>query len=124
MSRRMTSLVAGAVLALAMSSAFAASTAWQRVITVETDNVAAYLQELDKARAMLKRLGIQSQIRVWRATFAGPDTGTVVVSQEYPSWAALSGAQAKTAADPEFSAWLKNLDKVRHITSDSLYREL
>ena len=80
--------------------------------------------KLDTGRAMMKRLGINVQLRIFRATFAGPNTGTIVVTQEYPSWAALSESQAKTAADPEFSAWLKNLDSVRTITSDSLFREL
>ena len=82
------------------------------------------MHELDTNRALMKKLGVNMQLRVFRATFAGPNTGTIVVTQEYASWAALSDAQAKTAADPEFSKWLKNLDTVRTITSDSLYREL
>ena len=49
---------------------------------------------------------------------------TLIVTQEYPSWAAFADAQAKTAADPEFSKWVAGLDKVRTIVSDSLYREL
>jgi hypothetical protein len=125
MSRKFTSLIAAAALAFALSSAAsAASTVVLRVITVKTDNVSVYMQQLEKGRAMLKRLNIPTQLRVWRATYAGPNTGTVIVSQEYPSWAAFSESQSKTAADPEFSAWLAGLDKVRTITSDSLYREL
>jgi hypothetical protein len=125
MSRKITSLVAAAALAIVMSSAaIAASGVWLRVIMVKSDNVTAYMQELDKGRAMLKRLGVQTQIRVWRATYAGPNTGTLVVTQEYASWSAFAAAQAKIAADADFSAWLANLDKVRTITSDSLYREL
>jgi hypothetical protein len=125
MSKRITALIASAALALALSgNAVAASTTWLRVISVKTDNVSAYLQQLDKGRAMLKRLGVATTLRVWRATYAGPNTGTVIVSQEYPNWAAFADGQAKTAADPEFSAWLAGLDKVRTITSDSLYREL
>jgi hypothetical protein len=125
MSRKFTSLVAAAALAIAMSSAaVAASNVWLRVIVVKTENVTAYMHELEKGQAMLKRLGIQTQIRVWRATYAGENTGTIVVSQEYPSWAAFASAQDKVAADKEFIAWLAGLDKVRTITSDSLYREL
>jgi hypothetical protein len=48
----------------------------------------------------------------------------LIVSQEYPSFAAFADSTAKTAADPEFSQWIKSLDKVRKITSDSLYQEL
>jgi len=125
MSRKLTSLVAAAALALALSgNAFAASTAWLRVIIVKTDNLAAYQQEIDKGQAMLKKLGVQTTIRMWRATFAGTDAGAIAVSQEFPSWQAFSDAQAKIAADKEFQAWLANLDKIRTITSDSLYREL
>ena len=125
MSRRMTSLIAATALSIALSGlAFAANLACLRVITVKTDNVAAYIQELDKGRAIMKRLGVTANLRVWRATFAGPNAGSVVVSQEFASFAALAEAQAKTSADPEFSKWLAGLDKVRTITSDSLYREL
>ena len=78
MSRKFTSLIAAAALAIAMSSAAsAASTVVLRVISVKTDNVAAYMQQLDKGRAMLKRLNIPTQLRIWRATYAGPNTGTV-----------------------------------------------
>lgn len=125
MTRKITALLAATVLSIAMSGiALAANTAVLRVVTVKTDNVAAYIQELDKGKAMMKRLGVSTTLRVWRATFAGPNAGTVVVSQEYASFAALAEANAKSSADPEFSKWLAALDKVRTITSDSLYREL
>jgi hypothetical protein len=86
MIRRFRSLIAATALALAFSGlAHAANTAVLRVITVKSDNVAAYIQELDKGKAMMKKLGISSTLRVWRATFAGPNAGTVVVTQEYAS---------------------------------------
>jgi len=125
MSRKFTALVAAAALALALTgNAFAASTVWLRVITVKTDNVAAYTHEIERGRALMKKLGLQITTRIWRATFAGPDAGTVVVSQEFPSWQAFSDAQAKVAADKDMQAFLAGLDKIRTITSDSLYREL
>ena len=125
MFKRTTALIASATLALCLAgTALAASTAWIRVINVKTDNVSAYMQELDKGRAMMKRLGINSTLHVYRASFAGADAGAIVVTQEYANWAAFADAQAKTAGDAEFSAWLKNLDHIRSITSDSLYREL
>src|SRR5437899_2307293 len=85
---------------------------WARVVTVNTNNLPAYLAELDKGRAMLKRLGVSVQLRVWRAQYAGPEAGTLIVTQEYPSWAAFADGQAKTMADPEFVKWLAGLDKV------------
>jgi hypothetical protein len=93
MSNKFVALMAAAALALASSAAFAASSAWLRVIVIKTDSLAAYTHELDRGRAMLKRLGIPAQIRVWRATYAGADAGAVVVTVEYPSWAAFADGQ-------------------------------
>jgi hypothetical protein len=106
------------------NTASAEGKSYLRVIVVTTEDASAYLRELDKGKAMLKRLGISVHIRAFRATFAGPEAGALVVSQEYASFAALADASTKTAADPEFSQWVKGLDKVRKIMSDSLYQEL
>jgi hypothetical protein len=106
------------------NTALAEGKTYLRVIVVNTEDVSGYLRELDKGKAMMKRLGLSVQTRAWRATFAGPEAGALVVSQEYPSFAAFAAAAAKTADDPEFSQWLKNLDKLRKIASDSLYQEL
>lgn len=106
------------------TAALAEAKTYLRVIVVKTEDAPAYLRELDKGKAMLKRLGVPVQMRVWRATFAGPETGTMIISQEYPSFAAFADGAAKTAADPEFGQWLKGLDKLRKIASDSLYQEL
>jgi hypothetical protein len=62
-------------------------------IVIKTDNLAAYPRERDRRWAMLKRLGIPAQIRLWRATYAGSDAGAVVVTVEYPSWAAFADGQ-------------------------------
>lgn len=95
-----------------------------RVIVVKTDDASVYLHELDKGRAIMKRLGLSVQTRAWRATFAGPDAGALVVSQEFPSFAAFADSATKIAADPEYSQWIKSLGKIRTIVSDSLYQEL
>jgi len=123
MSRKITAFMVAAVLAFAMSNAFAAG-AVLRAIVVKTDNVSAYLQEVEKGKAMSKKLGVSVIIRAWRATYAGPQTGTIVVSLEYPSWTAFAEAHSKTTADKQFSEWLAGLDKIRTIVSDSIYREL
>ena len=58
MFRRTTALIASATLALCLAgTALAASTAWIRVINVKTDNVAAYVQQLETGRAMMKGSG-------------------------------------------------------------------
>jgi hypothetical protein len=37
--------------------------------------------------------------------------------------AALADAYAKTNASPDYQNWIKDLDKIRKIVSDSLYTE-
>jgi hypothetical protein len=110
---------------LAMSSAaFAQKTTVLRVVVVKTDNVAAYVQEIEKGKEILKKAGVQTQIRVWQARFAGPEAGAVVVGIESSSLAAFAAENAKISASSEYQAWLKGLDKLRTIVSDSLYSEL
>ncbi len=106
------------------NSALAQGKGYLRVIVVSTEDVSGYVHALDNGRGMLKRLGITVQTRVWRATFAGPESGSVVVTQEFESFAAFSDAVKKTGADSEYAQWLKSLDKIRKIASDSLYQEL
>ena len=95
-----------------------------RVVVVETSDAAAYMGELAKIRATLTRLGSKSTLRVWRARFAGPNAGAVIISIEYPDMATFAADDAKSQADPEFTSLVKGLDRLRKVTSDSLYEEL
>jgi hypothetical protein len=114
------------VLALLLCSPalFGADSVVLRVVVVQTDNAEGYLKEIEKGKALLKRLESPAVIRVWRARFAGENAGAVVVSVEHPNMAAFAKDDAKIAADGEYQAWLKGLDKFRKIVSDSLYSEL
>lgn len=95
-----------------------------RVIVVQTDNLEGYLKEISRGQAILQKLGASQNLRVWRARFAGPNAGTVVVTIEYPDLVTYADNDKKLSGDAEFKAWLKGLDKYRKITSDSLYDEL
>ena len=95
-----------------------------RVVVVQTEQPDVYLAEIERGRALLKRIGNVSALRVWRARFAGPDAGTIVVSVEYPSLAAFAADDARAAASPEVQAWLRGLEKIRKVVSDSLYTGL
>ena len=76
MSRKFTSLVAAAALALTLSgNAFAASTVWLRVIVVKTDNVTAFTHEIERGRALMKKLGLQVTTRIWRRPLLAPMPG-------------------------------------------------
>ena len=63
-------------------------------------------------------------IRVWQATFAGDETGTVVVSIDYPDLASLAHDAEIQATSAEVQAWIAGLASMRKIVSDSLYQEL
>jgi hypothetical protein len=104
------------------SAAFAQKATVVRAVAVKTDNV-AYVQEIEKGRQLSKSIGLQGQTRVWQPRFAGPEAGLVVVSIEWPNMAAFVADYAKTNASSEYQSWLKGLDKIRKIVSDSLYRE-
>jgi hypothetical protein len=96
-----------------------------RVIVVQTDNPAAYAREvLETGRAHMKRLESTGNLRIWRAKYAGDNAGSVVVAIEYPSLTALAADDKKAAADPALGAWIRGLDKMRKIVSDSLYSEV
>jgi len=111
------------VVCLGSSAAFAQKATVLRVVVVKTEDPAAYAAEIEKGKQLMKSLGIQGQTRVWQARFAGPEAGMVVATIEYPSMAAFADAVAKTNASSEYQAWIKGLDKVRKIVSDSLYSE-
>ena len=99
-------------------------TVLQVVVVDVTGGVDNYVQEVIKARSMMKRLGIKAEIRVWQAVLAGESTGAVVVTVEFATIAAYADSYAKTGADSEYQRWLEELGEIRTITSNSLYREL
>jgi ABC-type sugar transport system substrate-binding protein len=104
--------------------AHAQKTTVLRVVRVQTDDVAVYLQGLEHGKSIMKKLGLTNNIRVWRAQFAGPDAGSVVVAIEYPDMASFAAAEAKTSVDAEYQEWLKSMLKIRKVVSDSIYREM
>jgi len=123
--RKITFVLVLLTLCLGISSAaFAQKTAVQRVVVIKTDNVAAYVQLIEQGKEIQKKLGITITTRIWQATFAGPNAGTVVVTIEFPDLNALAQDDTKLNADSEYQAWLKDLGKVRTIVSDSIYKEL
>ena len=116
-------VVVGMMLGMSQA-AHAQKTTVLRVVRIQTDDVAAYLQGLDRGKSLMKKMGLTNNIRVWRAQFAGPDAGSVVVAIEYPDMASFAAAEAKTSADPDYQQWLKDMLKVRKVVSDSIYREM
>jgi hypothetical protein len=95
-----------------------------RVVVVETNDVATYMGQLNTLKASLQRLGSKSTVRAWRARFAGPNAGSVVVAVEYADMASFAAEDSMIAKDAEYQATLKSMSQVRKIVSDSLYEEL
>jgi hypothetical protein len=124
MNQKLVAVLALALLVGISAPATAADAVVLRAVTVESSDVSAYVKEIDKARAMMKRLESPVVTRVFQARFAGPNAGVLVVAQEWPSMAAFAKDVAKIDADPEYQAWLKGLSKLRKVMSDSLYTEL
>ncbi len=108
----------------ASSTLLAADRVVARVVGVKTDNAEAYVQELAKGQALLKKLGSTAQIRIWRARFAGDHSGGIVVAVEYPNLAALAKDEMMTSTNAEYQDWLKGMGKLRTVVSDSIYEEL
>lgn len=96
----------------------------QRVVVIQTENLEAYVKELQHGQELLKKMGSVQVLRVWRTRFAGTQAGTVMVCVEYPDLAAYAADEKKVAAHAEFQAWLKRLAQQRKVISDSLYDEM
>jgi hypothetical protein len=116
-------LATAATLAL-MTVATSAEATVQRVVVVETSDAAAYMSSIAKIRAAVTRLGSKSTIRVWRARYAGPDAGSIVVTVEFADMVTFAADEVKFQKDPEYLSLIKGLDQIRKIVSDSLYEEL
>jgi len=95
-----------------------------RVVVVKTDNPAAYAQAIEAGKELIKKAGISANIHIYQGSYAGNEAGAVVSVIEYPNIVALAEAETKLRADKDYTAWIKNLDKLRTIISDSIYREL
>lgn len=95
-----------------------------RVVVVETNDVAAYMGQLNTLKASLQRLGSKSTVRAWRARFAGPNAGSIVVAVEYADMATFAAEDSMIAGDAQYQATLKSMSQMRKIVSDSLYEEL
>jgi hypothetical protein len=120
--KRFTVMLAALVGLFVLASSAEASVL--RVVVVETNDVTAYMGQLNTLKASLQRLGSKSTVRAWRARFAGPNAGSIVVAVEYADMATFAAEDSMIAKDAEYQATLKSMSQVRKIVSDSLYEEL
>jgi len=91
------------------------------VLAVQPTDAAAYVHEVDALQALLKKTGTPARIRVWQATYAGADTGAVVVTIEVSNLAALAKLNDTMKTNTEIAAEMKKIVGMRKAVSDSLY---
>jgi hypothetical protein len=123
MRRKLTTLLAATILLGVSFPLHAVDAPVLRIVVVQTDNPDAYLKEIERGRGILKRLG-STTLRVFQARFAGDRAGALVVAAESPSLTTFAKDEDKATSDPEYQAWMKDLAKLRKVTSDSIYREM
>ena len=106
---------------IASFSAVAADTPVSRVIVVQTADVPGYVHEVETLQVVLKKAGVPATLRVWRATFAGADAGSIVVTVEVPNLATIAKIDDTVRTNPDVAAEMKKINGIRKIVSDSLY---
>ena len=109
---------------IASLSAAAADSAVSRVIVVQTADVPGYVHEVETLQALLKKAGVAATLRVWRATYAGADTGSIVVTVEVPNLAGIAKVEDTIRTNPDLAAEMKKISAMRKIVSDSLFESL
>ena len=124
MGKLILSVLAVMGLALASTAALPASTVL-RVIAIQTPDIKTYRHEVETLQGEFKKEGLPVTLRVWRATYAGPDTGTIIVTVEVPDLGTLAKIEeAVMKPNSALGATMKRIEAIRKIASDSLYEEL
>ncbi len=118
-------LVGLVLLALPAAAADAPKVLTVLSVKVKGDQT-AYLQRVKQFNAVQKRLESGATMRVWRATAAGPNVGTIYVATEYANLEAFAKAQTKLQADEEATKLRKELDAsgLREVIDSSLFVEV
>ena len=126
--RRRILLVAGFVMLATQAPSMAADAPKVlNVIAVKLKgDQTAYLDKVKKLNAVMKRLESGATMRVWRATLAGPNAGTLYVGIEYPNLDAYAKATTKVQADEEWNKAVKEMDAsgIREVLGNSLMVEI
>ncbi len=105
---RITSLLIGLALvfAFAMVPSQSMAQAAPKVINVLTYDVAGdmpkFLELYKRAMVVIEEYGSSGESRLWVATLAGPNAGTVAVAIEYPSMVAMAQSGEKVFPSPEW----------------------
>ncbi len=107
MKKAILASVCAGLIGLIASMPAAADSSVLRVLVMQAPDVAAYIKEVQNLTALYKKLGQQVTIRAWRATYAGPDTGGIIVSIEVPNLAALAKLSDTVQSNLDVGAEMK-----------------
>ena len=96
------------------------------VLSVDTGgDTAAFLEFTKRAKAIAEQYGGTGNQRVWQSSFAGPNTGTVVVAIEYPSMVSMAQTQAKVNSSPEWQKFIADFQATEmRVVSNSVSVEI
>jgi hypothetical protein len=82
------------------------------VLIAETNgDLPRFLQLMQRIDGVNERLGLGARLRVFRATFAGEQTGEVYVYWELPSFVRFAEAETRLHDDAEYRRILGELDE-------------
>ena len=93
-------------------------------VAVKPGKLEDYQKRVSDAQGMVERLGISMRLRMWRASIAGQDTGSVVIGFEYADLKTFVADRAKMQADAGWRSFIAGLDAVRTLGGTTLYREI
>ena len=93
-------------------------------VDVKPGKLDTYRSRVRQLVGVMKRLGSKGQVRMWRLTVGGPETGGVIVGIEYPTSAEWAADTAKLQADSEYTKIIARLDDIRTINSNAVWRDI
>lgn len=79
-------------------------------VQVEPANRDAYLAKIKAIGPILERLGMP-KLRVWQGSYAGDNTGLIIVAIEQSDLGAFAANSGKILNDAEFKKWQADLQK-------------
>ena len=119
-------LALASVLSLASSQAIAQDAPRvSTVLLIDAGGDMAKFQEFFKrAQAIGKQYGTTGTARVWVTTFAGPNTNSILVMNEFPSLVSMAQSQTKIGSSAEWQQFVADFQAAgMRVVSNSVIAE-
>ncbi|HEX5500939.1 MAG TPA: hypothetical protein VFX03_17005 [Thermomicrobiales bacterium] len=92
---------------------------------VPAGELANFMELTRRANGVHEQYGSAAKVRVWVDNLAGPDTGLVIHTKEYPSFEAMAADYTLVHPTPEWQQFLQDFDAAGvEVVSNSLQWEL